>query len=235
MAKNGLGDNPTAAAYTILRERILNRQLRAGTKIPQGELAAELGISRTPLVKALHKLESEGLVDSIPQKGFYVHVLSVQELTDAYSVLEALNSVLMAEIFNCITPEHIRHLESIFIPYQDVKTWSEELKGNYALADREFHNFLWSLCRNKLAFNIHQTFQVFNRATRGGLIRDPEESLEEHLRIIAMLRERRLEEAIAAMVGHFTVTRRLLQNIVEKLKRIGSNPEEIPVDQIREL
>ncbi len=57
---------------------ILERKLEPGAKIYQDKLAHQLGISRTPLVNALKKLEQERLITNIPRRGFYVRRFSLR-------------------------------------------------------------------------------------------------------------------------------------------------------------
>jgi len=49
-------------SYEIIRDRILNGELSAGTKIVEEKIAAELGVSRTPIRESIRKLEYEGLI-----------------------------------------------------------------------------------------------------------------------------------------------------------------------------
>jgi DNA-binding GntR family transcriptional regulator len=58
--------------YSQLKSMILDQNLKSGSKIYQEKLAEDLGISRTPLVNALKKLEQDHLIIAIPRKGFYV-------------------------------------------------------------------------------------------------------------------------------------------------------------------
>ena len=59
---------------------ILANQFAPNQRINQSQLATELGVSRTPVIKALHMLVAEGLLDNIPNKGFYIHKLTIKEL-----------------------------------------------------------------------------------------------------------------------------------------------------------
>ena len=73
-------ENLDQKAYQIIKEMIMQRQLLPGDKIPQGKLAQDLGISRTPLVSALKYLEQEKLVESMPRRGFFVRLFSKEEM-----------------------------------------------------------------------------------------------------------------------------------------------------------
>ena len=68
------------SAVDHLRRLILTRQLEPGQRLVQSELAEQLGISRTPIREALHKLASEGLVVFSSYKGASVVDFSAADL-----------------------------------------------------------------------------------------------------------------------------------------------------------
>jgi DNA-binding GntR family transcriptional regulator len=76
-----------------LRERIYKGELEPGTPLRQEQLAAELGISRTPLREALRLLEKEALVEAVPGKGVRVAVVDYDELLAAYAVREVIDGL----------------------------------------------------------------------------------------------------------------------------------------------
>ena len=69
-------ENLDQKAYQIIKDMIENRELLPGQKIQQEKLAAELGISRTPLISALKFLEHEKLVETKPRRGFFVRLFT---------------------------------------------------------------------------------------------------------------------------------------------------------------
>lgn len=220
----------TSDIYELIRKRIFDKKIPMSSKINQSKLADEFGVSRTPVVKALHKLEAEGLVDNIPQKGFYVHKLNIKEIADLYAILEGLNSILFLGISEVIRSKHLKMCEDIFAPFDN--KWTQKKREKYMKADQTFHNFLWDLCQNNMAKHIYSTFQVFNRAAIGGLLREPEETLPEHLSIIASLKLKDFESAKQKMIEHFAKTRRKLRKIISGLSKLGVQPASISLEEI---
>jgi DNA-binding GntR family transcriptional regulator len=72
-------------AYEILRDAILKMTLKPGETLVEAKLANALGISKTPIRQALHRLEQTGLVTGVPNKGYTVSHLT---LRDAYEILD---------------------------------------------------------------------------------------------------------------------------------------------------
>ena len=58
--------------YELLWQRIVSHQLRPGDKLSDLRLSEELGVSRTPVREALHRLAQEGIVRAESRRGFYV-------------------------------------------------------------------------------------------------------------------------------------------------------------------
>jgi DNA-binding GntR family transcriptional regulator len=220
----------TTDIYKLIRERIFEKKFLLSKKINQSKLADEFGVSRTPIVTALHKLETEGLVDNIPQKGFYVHRLNIKELANLYAVLEGLNSILFLDTFEGLTPKQLKKIEDIFAPFKD--NWSPKTREKYRKAVRIFHNFFWDLCQNDMAKHIYSTFEILERAGIAGLMREPAETLPEHLAIIASLKTKDYAGASKQMVEHFAKTRRKLQKIIHELSELRIDASNISVEEL---
>lgn len=80
-------------AAQALREAILTGAIASGTRLRQVRLAAQLGISRTPLREALMKLEQEGLIELLPGGGLRVAVLNLDEAVELYDIREVLDGL----------------------------------------------------------------------------------------------------------------------------------------------
>ncbi len=65
-----------------LREQILNGQISPNERLIETRIAQEIGTSRTPVREALHNLEMEGLIESIPRVGYKVRPVSGEEAAE---------------------------------------------------------------------------------------------------------------------------------------------------------
>ena len=230
-------DNPllpdragTDQVHRALLQMILAGRLTPGSKINQVALAARLGVSRTPLIKALYLLSAQGLVDAAPNRGFLVHRPTVAELIYLWTFREALESMTIYELAERLHPSEIDGLEALFEPFE--KTTVDRYPEVYRQADRDFHDRLLALSHNNLAHRINDHFLILDRAAAAGLLRPPSKTLDEHLAVIAALRRRDRQEARRTMVEHMKKTRELVEEAVDRLRRIGSEPESMPVDQL---
>lgn len=78
--------------YDKIKEEILANRLHPGEPLLEEELATSLGASRTPIRDAVRRLNHEGLVRIVPNKGAFVRVLTPKDIREIYEVREALES-----------------------------------------------------------------------------------------------------------------------------------------------
>lgn len=98
-------------AALVLREAILTGELPSGTRLRQLHLAAQLGISRTPLREALMKLEQEGLIELLPRGGLRVALLNLDEAAELYDIREVLDGLAARLAAARISEPDLRELE----------------------------------------------------------------------------------------------------------------------------
>ena len=81
-----LTKSASAAAAELIRKAIVDGRVEPGSRLKEGELARELGISRTPVREALLVLQTEGLIESAPNRGATVRAYEVADLDDLYQL-----------------------------------------------------------------------------------------------------------------------------------------------------
>jgi DNA-binding FadR family transcriptional regulator len=94
----------------IVRERILKGEYEIGEKIKESSIAQELNVSRTPIREAFRMLEEEGLLDYLPNRGCYAKGFTKRDVSDIYTVREALEEIAMTWACERITDEEIERL-----------------------------------------------------------------------------------------------------------------------------
>ncbi|MDE2181608.1 MAG: GntR family transcriptional regulator [Alphaproteobacteria bacterium] len=72
--------------YAVVRDRLISGELPADTAIKQDALARELGVSKIPLREAFTRLERDGLLLSVTNRGFFVPPMSVEEVEEVYAL-----------------------------------------------------------------------------------------------------------------------------------------------------
>ncbi len=85
-------------AYLQIRDKILKGEIRLGQAVSRRGFAAELGVSLVPVAEAMQRLESEGMLESLPRVGTRVRIPSANDVRDRYIIREALE-VQSARLF----------------------------------------------------------------------------------------------------------------------------------------
>lgn len=121
-------------AYAAIKKDIVEGVLKSGTFISENELATRLGISRTPIREALHRLESNRFLKIFPKRGIFIPDISVKDVQDLYSIRAVLEPFAARLATNRIELEEIKHFRKVFEKEDSIKTPLELLR-----VDKDFH------------------------------------------------------------------------------------------------
>ncbi|MFI7618208.1 GntR family transcriptional regulator [Nonomuraea terrae] len=126
----------TAHEYvlTTLRSAILGGTLKGGTRLVQAELAAELGVSTTPVREALRDLATEGLVVMDPHKGAVVRPLDIAEVREIYELRMTLEPLMVRRMIASVGDAHLAEAEQL---QQAMETETD--LGAWVDLNRRFH------------------------------------------------------------------------------------------------
>jgi len=196
--------------YERLKEMITKGSLAPGQKLIQEKLATELGVSRTPLLKALQNLEHEMLVESIPRRGMYVKQISMQEMIDVYDCREAVECMALRLVVERATDTEVLKMKNLFQPF--LETEKIDLK-KYRKADERFHDLLIDLSKNPVLKKMSQVSDIHKRVYQFGLVRPPEETLKEHMNIVEAILNRDIKTADIELRNHIGLSREKLNQL----------------------
>ena len=140
--------------FHALRESILHGELKPGERLIEVTLAEKLGVSRTPVREAIHKLEQEGLVNMVPRRGAQVASISEKNVHDVLEVRKALERLAASLAVDRLTPA-----DKIQIRQAEAEFGSSINGKNLALIaqkDEAFHDAIYQATQNqKLQFLIN--------------------------------------------------------------------------------
>jgi DNA-binding GntR family transcriptional regulator len=139
----GLMPSRTARVLEIIRNAILSGELAPGTALVEQELAAQLGVSKTPVREALKTLEGTGLVVMVPYRG-----ATVRELMRG-------DAVAIYDLRLLLEPEAVHRSVTAGADLSGAAEWLRRARaaaGNAdrSMANREFHRQLYAGCGNPL-------------------------------------------------------------------------------------
>lgn len=146
---DGLDVSPVPAAYHHVLRRIRLGELVPGARVRTEEVAAEVGMSRTPVREAIRRLEAEGYITSRPNRGAMVSQHTPDELLELFEIRAVLEGLAMREAAKRVRATDLQQIESLLAALQqgsaDPNTWLAR--------HSELHIFLCSLSGRPLLVN----------------------------------------------------------------------------------
>jgi DNA-binding GntR family transcriptional regulator len=132
--------------FENLKKAIVRGDFSPGNRLVESRIAEALGISRTPVREAIHKLEREGLIKKLPQGGFYVLNLTREEIEETFGIRSVLESYAAHQAALKHDKHELGPLEGKIEEFQYFLNHGEMealLKIN-----TEFHNLLYAMSRS---------------------------------------------------------------------------------------
>ena len=99
--------------YEYLRDQMATGGLQPGAFLDLNELAARLGISRTPLREALLHLESQGFVTILPRRGFRLNALTLDDIRHYYEIIGALEAAALRSVGPSLGPADFARMRAL--------------------------------------------------------------------------------------------------------------------------
>ena len=190
-----------------IKKRIINQELKPGSRLIVSHLAAEMGTSLTPIREALRLLVKDGLVEIIPHKGAQVVMPSQGQFKDLFEVRTVLESLAIKLAIPNLSPADYERLEQILqagdksIQAEDPKTWLDE--------DEKLHSYIIQKSENnilaELLDNIRNRINIF-RILTAQLPARAKRAQNEHRSVVAAMKKQKGENAEELIVQHIENT-----------------------------
>ena len=132
--------------FTTLKKAIIKGELQPGDRLMELQLAEKMGVSRTPIREAIHKLSREGLVTLIPRKGAEVAGMSRKTLNDVLTVRKDLEILAFRLAFESISNEQMEDLSRRMSAFEEAVDEDDILK--MVDADEQFHSVIYEAAAN---------------------------------------------------------------------------------------
>ncbi|OCW87330.1 GntR family transcriptional regulator [Nocardia farcinica] len=193
-------------AYAELQRRILTGVLPAGAVIPQAKLAAEIGVSTTPLREAIRRLSAEGMVELEAHRDARVTPVSANEARHLYQVRENLDPLAAALAARTRTAADIAAISNAFDRLSPIASSSDV---DALVRHREFHRTVYRASGNPVLIDILERlwdkadrYRVIGLSHRGDSPDDRSRVTAEHRAIMEAVADGDAERADAVMREH---------------------------------
>ena len=209
--------------YRVLWRMIVHAELEPGSKVAEEEVASALGVSRTPVREAMHRLEFEGLLTASPGQSPTVTTPTLEDLEEAYPVIAALEGLAVRLAVPNLTDDDLRRLEELTdaMAEHGRRGEIEELTE----VDTHFHRLLHERARNRrlqrIVSELRRQMERFEY-TFFSSPSDVEASLKRHRKLVRILKRRDAMGAQRALEQQWDQGRQTLRQL------LGRQAEEPP-------
>ncbi len=190
-------------AYEAIRKSILSGQWKIGELYNEKAIAADLGISRTPVREALLELASQDLIIFLPRRGLMVNRFTRRDVDEIFELRKAIELAAVEKITMASPPFDLFEIEEALLSQRKAVKQKDYLA--FMEADRLFHTSVSELTNNRrliaILDNIRDMIHVMGAkalALEGRAIA----VIEEHQTIFEAVKKGNIEEARRAMAYH---------------------------------
>lgn len=188
-------------AYAKIKEHLIKGEFEKS--VSESYLVEMLGMSRTPIREALHRLNNEDFLDIVDNKGIFLKEVSIKETNELMDLRLALELFAIRKIKKYLNESHLTVLHQIV--EEQIK--AEDKKDSYAFMelDLEYHEYFLKIIGNnhfiKVLNNISDRLFLHGLgASQQGLT--DAKSIRDHLNINQALQKHDFEEAYNLMESH---------------------------------
>ncbi|WP_413601044.1 GntR family transcriptional regulator [Curtobacterium sp. Curtsp57] len=181
-----------------IRAKIMSGEIPIGAPLRQADLAAQFGISRTPVREALRQLQTGGLIEVVPNRGAVVRVPVPWEVREAYEVRAELESLAARRAVDRLDDATIGQLRSVNqAMYErslaaaegategatEVAAAGEQPKQREGVDNDQFHGLIYGASGNtRLTRMLVEINDAFPRNVSGLVLRENSRHREENFR-----------------------------------------------------
>lgn len=197
--------------FNTLRQAILTGELKPGERLMEIHLANRLGVSRTPIREAIHKLELEGLVTMIPRRGAEVAQITEKSMSDVLEVRRALDALCAELACDRITEAGLESLRQSCDTFEAAVKTGDAKK--IAQADVALHDIIVQATGNQRLIQLVNNLSEQMYRYRFEYIKDSsqhENLVEEHRIIYRSIVEKDKETAAEAARTHIDNQKRAI-------------------------
>lgn len=200
-----------------IRSRIIDGELRLGEALSENVLAAQLGISKTPVREALLQLKLEGLVDIQPQRGSFVFRMTPEEVDEFCEYRIILESAALRGALENDEAGLVVALD------QRVRKMAKAIEENdmptYRRIDTDYHRQILTRADNRFLTQAHAQLEMKIQALRAHVTkrdRTIEVSFAEHQNIVKLLKAKEKAKALQMLAGHIRAASRDYRALFEE-------------------
>jgi DNA-binding GntR family transcriptional regulator len=208
--------------YNGLRTAIIKGIIPVGERINEKKYSIELNVSRTPIREALYRIQAEGLIDHIPNSGFIVKKVTVEDAEEIYKIRIALDTLATINAMERMKDEDFKMMKALLD-----KTEECEERGDFSAVFKlfgDFNNMIYEFANMPmLKVIIHNMRDYLARFRDISLIDDNrrKKAFDEHKLIYYCLRDKDERELTELIKKHLIYSRKFVIDEIKKQDDLG--------------
>ena len=200
----------SSKVYSALKDMIADYRFKPGARVNVEKISRELGVSRTPVWEAVRRLEQEGLLKNIPNRGVFMVEMTLDmayELFQVRGALERLVGRLAAENMDNRTFEKL----SACVEDQ-LKVIEKEDPLGYSRLDFEFHSIIYKASRNLVLQEMLDSVRTKMQPVSMQIMPILPRLYQDHLKILEAMRAKDPDLAETSFIHHN-------ENVLDQIKK----------------
>lgn len=150
-------------AYDHIQQKLLAHELQSGQKVSEHRLAAELGISRTPVREAIQRLKNDGVFVQVSSSGTFVAEPNRRQLVEMYEIRMAVEAMVVAKAIRAIRPREVTQLQKLTdemlrlaraMRDSGAERMDLAMQKDFLATDSASHQLIAQVADNELAYKI---------------------------------------------------------------------------------
>lgn len=209
-------------AHNRIKNMIYLNQLAPGQKIIYSDLSKRINTSVTPVIQALNRLEANGFVNYIPNKGYFVGEITQEEAIELYEAREALETYIIPQIIKNITKSAIEEIKALFRKYNREAAGGPNRK--IILVDARFHLKLAEYSGNDIInAMLSDIYEKLYLKYRPEYLAAPQmrEVSAEHRKILDALGRGDAQTAIETTIKHIAASKERITRALQYRQETG--------------
>jgi len=213
--------------YEKIKDSIITHVYKFGSRLYLKNLSAEMNVSMIPVREALRKLEQEGLIEIIPNRGAIVKTYTIKDLIEIYDLRRQLESLAVEILVNKINQSDLDELKKIC--KLDEKSLGKGNLEDHNKYNREFHESLINFSQNSRLIKFYNELNgqmytlvsittIFSYTNGEGA----KYNTRKHREIIKALEQKDVEQAKKIIQEHIQLAKKLA---LEKIKTVMQKNE----------
>jgi DNA-binding GntR family transcriptional regulator len=175
-------------AYRIIKNQILNFEVKAGEQLRVETLADKMGISRTPIREALLRLVNEGLVKAESRVGYFVRGMTKRDLIELFELREILESYAAEKAAKLMRDDELEYLQTLHT--KSVQAVKQSKLSKFVELEIKLHNLIIEKSDNRRLFEMLESLKDLTYRERVLSVESMDNlkaSLKEHSEVVEAL------------------------------------------------